>query len=347
MRRFLLKILISIKLFWYGLFYGMENANALIQGQSSEDSDNAGIHNVMKKGGAINDMLEQKVTKEVEELREKHYRILKEADKFDTSTIVMTFDADGNPVFKTDRLHKKTKADFMKHCPVLNDENLPIRTIQDNKKFEKKGSILNNDETTSDLSIPNGLYDYDTTLTINRMRTIPRIFIEKFATKMVVRETDRENRALVDIYLPSMASQFGKIDAILVSNLYTMFETKNLRSDLLDFEEIEWYSDKAWNSSDVCLFKYDDIKPVGINVFDGSFVITLDCNIVSNGEYLAEKYMTDEMQEKYDNLEAKKDLVLFEDTPALIRRDEKLEEKKKKKEINLETKTFKLDEDSD
>ena len=347
MRKFFLIILIYIKLFWYGLFYGMENANSIIQSQSNGNSDDDGIHNVMRKGGAINDMLEQKVTKEVEELREKHYRILKEADKFDTSTIVMTLDENGDPIFKSDRLHKKTKADFMKHSPVLNDENLPIRTIQDNKKFEKKGSILNNDETTSDLSIPNGVYDYDTTLTINRMRTIPRIFIEKFATKMVVRETDRENRALIDIYLPSMASQFGKIDAILISNLYTMFETKNLRSDLLDFEEIEWFSDKAWNSSDVCLFKYDDIKPVGINVFDGSFVITFDCNIVSNGKYLAEKYMTDEMQEKYDNLEAKKDFISFEDTPSIMRRNDKLEEEKKKKEINLETKTFRLDEDSD
>lgn len=332
----------KIKLTWFLLFYGMKGADNVIINQNTSDSD-TGIYKVIHGSGVMNDLLEQKVTKEVEELREKHYRIIREADKFDTSGIKMTIDEDGNPVFTTDRLHKKTKADFMKHSAVLNEENLPIKTIQDNKKFEKKRSILNYDEDTNELDIPTGLYDYDTTLTIERNNIIPRMYLEKFVTKMVVREQNNPNRAFVDFYLPTMASQFGKIDAILISNLYTMFETKNLRSDLIDFLSIEWYSDKAWNSPDVCLFKYDDIKPKNINVFDGSFVITFDCNIVSNGKYLAEKYMTDEMQEKYDNIAPKSDAV---DIFALQRRDEKIK-KEKNKEINLTTKTFTLDENSD
>lgn len=341
MKKFFKNIWLYIRLSVISLFYGLENANSLLQAQTSNDGD-SGIHQVMKKGGPINDMLEQKVTKEVEELREKHYRILKEADKFDTSTITMSFDEDGNPVFHADRLKKKTKADFMKHCEVMSDENTKIRTIQDNKKFEKKRSILNHDENTGDLSIPFGLYDYDTTLTITRDRIIPRIFIEKFVTKMVVREQDNEERAFVDFYLPTMASQFGKIDAILISNLYTMFETKNFRSDLIDFNSVEWFSDKGWNVPDVCLFKYDDIKPIGINVFDGSFVITFDCHIVSNGEYLAEKYMTKEMDEKYETNAPKSDIV---DIFALSRSCKKEDEKEKDK-INLDTKTFTLNEDS-
>ena len=341
MKKFFKKIWIYIRLSWFSLFYGMEAANSLLQAQTSA-SDDSGLHQVIKQSGPISDMLEQKVTKEVEELREKHYRILKEADKFDTSTIIMTFDENGDPVFTTDRLRKKTKADFMKHCEVLNEENTKIRTIQDNKKFEKKSSILNHDETTNDLAIPIGVYDYDTTLTIGRNGIIPRIFIEKFVTKMVVREQSNPERALVDFYLPSMASQFGKIDAILISNLYTMFETKNFRSDLIDFATIEWFSDKGWNTSDVCLFKYDDIKPYAINVFDGNFVITFDCHIVSDGVYLAEKYMSDEMDEKYKTMAPKEGADLFSMYHAGKRREEKLNENK----INLDTKTFTLDENS-
>ena len=122
--------------------------------------------------------------------------------------------------------------------------------------------------------------------------------LDKFVTKIVVRKKQDINRAFVDFYLPTSASQFGKIDAILVSNLYTMFETKNYRSDLTEFEEIEWYSDKAWNSDDMCLFKYDDINLVDKNVFDGSFVFTFDCHIVSDGESIVEKYMTEEMEDE-------------------------------------------------
>ena len=335
-------IRIYVRLLWYSLFYGMESANKMMMSQSSGEDD-AVIQQTVNNGGPIKDMLEQRVTKEVEEIREKHYRILREADKFDTSTIKMTFDENGDPVFSVDRLHKKTKTDFMKHCDVLNENDLKIRTIQDNRKFEKKSSILNNDETTSDLHIPNGLFDYDTTLTIERDGILPRFEIEKFVSKMVVKEYMEDNsRVIVDFYLPTMASQFGKIDAIFISNLHTMFETKNFRSDILDFTSIEWYSDKAWNSTDLCLFKYDDIKPISMNVFDGNFVISFDCHVVCDGKYVAEKYMTDEMEEKYNTLAPKSNSA---DLFAVARRNEMLKEKEEEK-INLSTTIIKLNEDS-
>lgn len=329
-KNILRNFLIWVKLAWYSLFYGMESANKMMFGQDGDMSNN-GIHQNVSKGGVMNDLLEQKVTKEVEELREKHYRIIKEADKYDTSTIQMSFDADGNPIFSnTDHVMKKTYADFMKHPPVYETEDTKLKTIQDNKVFEKETSIGN-------IHVPNGLYDYDTTLTVKRGMYEPRIQIDKFVTKMVVRDRVNPERVFVDFYLPTTASQFGKIDAILVSNLYTMFETKNYRSDLTEFEEIEWYSDKAWNSDDMCLFKYNDVKLVDINVFDGSFVFTFDCNIISNGESVVEKYMTEEMNEKYKTLQPKNNtLDLMTGKGALERREEKL------KEINLENTTIKL-----
>ena len=289
----------------------------------------------------MNDLLEQKVTKEVEELREKHYRIIKEADKYDPSTIKMSFDEDGNPIFiDTDHISKKTYADFMKHPPVFNENDIPIRIIQDNKTFQRKNSILNHDENPNDdLYVPLGLYDYDTTLTIIREKYTPRILIDKFVTKIVVRQYSGSERAFVDFYLPTTASQFGKIDAILISNLYSMFENKNYRSDLTDFDGIEWYSDKAWNSDDMCFFKYDDVNLVDINVFDGSFVLTFDCHIVSDGKSVVDKYMTEEMDNKYENLEAKTNSIdLF--SGALDRRNKKIEEKNK--EINLENTIIKI-----
>ena len=323
-------LLITLKLFWYSLFYGMESANKMLTDQNGDMSDN-GIHQNVSKGGVMNDLLEQKVTKEVEELREKHYRIIKEADKYDPSTITMTFDADGNPVFSnTNHLMKKTYTDYMKHPPVYETSDTKIKTIQDNKIFEKETSIGN-------INIPNGIYDYDTTLTVKRGIYEPRIQIDKFVTKMVVRECANAERAFVDFYLPTTASQFGKIDAILISNLYSMFETKNYRSDLFEFEEIEWFSDKAWNSDDMCLFKYDDVNLVDINVFDGHFVFTFDCHIISNGDSVVEKYMTDEMQEKYDTLAPKSNAV---DLFAGKRREDKLQEKNN--DINLENTIIKL-----
>ena len=330
MKKFFRNILVGIKIFWYSLFYGMETANKMMTSQNGDMSDN-GIHQNISKGGVMEDLLEQRVTKEVEELREKHYRIIKEADKYDPKTIVMTFDEDGNPVFSnTDHILKKTYADFMKHPPVYETDDTQLRTIQDNKTFEKETSIGN-------IHVPNGLYDYDTTISVKRGDILPRIQIDKFVTKMVVRNRNISDRVFVDLYLPTSASQFGKIDAILISNLYSMFESKNYRSDLTEFDEIEWYSDKAWNSDDMCLFKYDDIKLIDIVVFDGSFVFIFDCHIISNGDSIVEKYMTEEMDEKYANLAPKSNAA---DLFAVKRRNDKINEENNN--INLKNTIIKL-----
>jgi hypothetical protein len=119
-----------------------------------------------------------------------------------------------------------------------------------------------------------------------------------------------------------------------------MFEEKNLRSDLTDFISIEWYSDKAWNSDDVCLFKYDDIKFIGADIFDGSFVLSFDCNIVNDGTDLTEKFKTKELDEKYSEESQKQEIV---DVFAYVRREERKKEKNKEIDTdNLSNTTLKL-----
>ena len=147
---------------------------------------------------------------------------------------------------------------------------------------------------------------------------------------MVVRENG--DRAYVDLYLPNEASQFGKIDAILIANLNRIWKENDTRSDLTDFKEMWWYSDKAWNSDDICLFKFDDIHFKGINVFNGSFVLTFDCNVVENGTDLTEKYKTKELDYKYETEAPKENAV---DLFALHRRNKRMEEKNIKNTIDL------------
>ena len=165
--------------------------------------------------------------------------------------------------------------------------------------------------------------------------------IEKYTKKMVVRGSG--DRAFVDLYLPSEASQFGKVDAILISNLFKIWEEKNLRSDLTDFISLEWYSDKAWNSDDVCFFKYDDVKFIGTNIFDGNFVLTFDCKVVSDGKDLSEKFKTKELDEKYEKEAPKSDAVdIFALTDYQKRRKNNKESKKDVDVTNLTTTTLKL-----
>ena len=323
----------------HALFRGMAAADDVISSQTDGSDGNEVIRQVHTGGGVFQDMLQGEETQRVIEMRDKYYRVLKEADKYDASQIKMVegtyIDEETGEkkegvtfILGEGSIRKKTLADFLKHNPVYGENEIPARTIQDNKHIVSHNGILGIKEEMPDDYFGQGLYDYQTTLTVERNGFVPRIEIDKFVTKMVVRQNQGEERAKVDFYLPTIAGQFTKIDAILIANINQMWQTKNYRSDLTEFSSIEWYSDKAWNSDDVCLFKYDDIHLENINVFDGSFVLTFDCHIVSDGKYLAEKYETEELTKKYKEEAPKHNSV---DIFAAQRRAEK-----DKKDVNIE-----------
>ena len=329
------RYLANIKFLWHSLFRGMASADRIIEAPLGS-TDGVEVIQEVCGGGVYKDMLQGKVTQQVAEARDKYYRIIKEADKYDTSNIRMIINPDNEDdiqfVNTTDSLKKKTKSDFMKHCEVYNKEGLPLRTIQDNKHLERHGSI-------GTFELPKGIYDYDTTLMILRDGITPRNELEKFATKIVVR-TKGEGRAYVDLYLPTSPGQFSKIDAILISNLKNMWDTKNFRSDLTDFTGFEWYSYHAWNSPEFCLFKYDDIHLVDIDIFDGNYVLVFDCNIVNDGTDMTERLKTKEVDEQYKMKSPKKDVI---DIFTLKRRMDKEEKKGDIDTENLFSTTFKLD----
>lgn len=318
MSKGLKKIGTDLRILWHSLFYGLKAADDTMTAQTSGENG-IEINQQVKPGGVYADMLEQKVTKEVEEMRDKFYRVVREADKYKPA-MKMEIGEDGEISF-SGGVTKKTLADFIKHPPVYETEDTELIVIQDVRQYEKEGSFDN-------VYVPSGIYDYDTNITIEWDFT-PRFELDKFAKKVVVRKGIKEDRSFVDLYLPTEASQFGKIDAILISNLYTIFNERNFRSDILDIKQISWVTEKAWRYEDTCSFIYDDPKPVDINVFDGSFVVTFDCHVVEEGKDLVAKFRTKELDEKYANEAPKKETT---DIFAIKRR----EERHKKSEIDLD-----------
>ena len=292
----------DVKLAWHSLFYGLRAADSVMQSQTSGE-DGVEINDKVKPSGPYADMLENKVTKEVEEVRDKMYRVYREANKYDRGTLSLTEEEIINEKGEketvltfTGDVKKKTKVDFMKHPPVFEKEGFKLRVIQ-NVIHMQKGSSFAPELST----LTEGVYDYETNLTIER-NFIPRFEIEKFAKKVVVRNREEGgDRVEVDLYVPAEASQFGKIDAMLIANLHRMRREKNYRSDITDFNSISFYSEHAWNSEDMCEFKYDDPHLIDIVIYDGSFVLTFDCNVVEDGRDIVEKYRTDELDYKYQH----------------------------------------------
>lgn len=298
----MLKFFDKIKFYFKFLFYAMRAGDSELSAKKSYVSNGDSIIEKHVGGGVFSDLLEEKVTKEVEELRDKNYRVFRKANEFDMDSLTMEFDANGNYVFRNTNqpLRKKGIEKYMKRITVYGEEDIPVRMIQDNK-------IIGKEAASVELFTLAGM-DYCTTLGIGRGDFQPRFELEKYVKKMVVRQHDGDSRAVVDLYLPATASQFGKIDAILISNLYTMMNDRNFRSDIVDFNSFEWFSDHAWNCDDASLCLYDDIKMVDINLFDGSFVLSFDCHVVADGVWVGSKYETKELTEKYNQKAPKNDV---------------------------------------
>ena len=325
------KLFLKLKLAWHGLFYGMAGAEKVIKPSGNLNGEIEAIQKEVGGGGVFADLLEEKQTQQVKETVDAYYRIYKKSNEFDTSSLTMSIDeVTGDITFhNTGGLKKKTKVDFMQCPPLFNPDNLTVRTIQDNKHLEDK---YNNN--------PAFLYKYETTLRVFRDEFTPRFEIDKLVKKMVVREINTK-KALVDLYLPCEASQFGKIVAIVISNMYSLMNEKKYKSDLTDFIGFEWYSDKGWNTEDVCLFKYNVVELIGINIFDGSFVLTYLCNIVEDGKDLSEKHKTKELDEKYQTEAPKRDDI--DDFTYTRKLDRDKEKDNKEVDLdNLNTTTLKL-----
>ena len=293
------KILSKIKTAWSLLFFAMKGADNVIFGHT-DDNGNTILERHDTAGGVYNDLLEQKVTQEVEELRDKNYRVLREADLYNTDDIGLIMDTDGNiSEFKHDgRLTKKTKHKLKLQVPVYDSENAII--VQDNRIYENRNGGITS------------LYAYDTTLDVYRDGIIPRFYIEKFVTKIVIREHNIENKAYVDLYVPSEASQFGKIDAMLIANIYRMWSSNNYRSDITDIIGLEFISNKAWGTEDLFQYKFKSPSLVDIKIFDGHFVLVFDCEIDIFGKYLPEKFKTTALDKKYMEKAPKSDIFKVE-----------------------------------
>ena len=319
------------------LFHGMAVAENEIVGQ--KNSLDEGVHAVKHIGGdsVMSDLLQNQQTERVVELRDKYYRVLREADKYKLNPAIIgeNFDGENFDNVYDHLMVKKTVVDFMKHVPVYEEDGYVLKTIQDNKKFVKKTAWAPESMSEASLDLNDyfgSLNDFYTTLDIDYGDFIPRFELQKFVTRMVVKNNkSNDKRVKVDLYLPTIASQFGKVDAILISKIYKMYETKDYRNDFVEFKKIWWYADKGWNAEDATLFSYDDPHLVDISIFDGSFVLSFDCNIIENGKDLAAKYRTKELDKKYEEEAPKKDKIDVYTLQRKIERD-KLKNKGIKKE---------------
>lgn len=291
MRKYINKIYNNFRLFWHSLFMGMKSVDSIMtnnqktqDGSGYEVSDSAG-------GGVFKDILEEKVTQEVQELRYASYEVAKQSKKY-------RYIGNGKVVKKTDNQL------IQKHGILEESDNLPIILIQDNNLIcQDVLSILN--EVNND---KNKNYFNEYNIKIKRS-LFPRFLIEKYVKKLVLKQSD--GNYVIDLYCSKYPSQFSeKKDKAFLSEIKRIKDGIIKNSDILDFDEIKFVTSNAWGIDDWYNFSFKEFEFYDILEFDGNYVIRFGCQSDVFMENILDKVYSETAVEKYENKSLRKNATI-------------------------------------
>ena len=285
------RIYTYLQLFWHSIFFGMKGVDSLLtsnqkpEGSSAfEVSDDAG-------GGVFKDILEQKVTQEVEELRYTSYKVARESKKY--------------RYLGNGKVKKKTSSQLSeKHGSIDESDGLPVILIQDNALIcEDVLTTLNEVNEKNSKKI---YHDYNIKVKRN---ILPRFRIESYVKKLVLKESD--GNYVLDLYCSKYPSQFSeKKDRAFLSELKRIQTGKIRSSDVLEFQEISFISTNAWGVDDWNRFSFNDFELYDIIEFDGNFIIRLGCQANVFMENLIDKLYSESAEEKYKTKSVRENVII-------------------------------------
>jgi hypothetical protein len=284
------KLLGKVKLLWHSLFIGMKNVDVILT--TNQTNGNNSKYEIPENGGnsVYADLLQEKVTQAVEELRYVSYHVANESKKY-------RYIGNGNAVRKTDSQLKE------KHVIIDESDNLDILIIQDNKIIcEDVLTLLKEVDTTNNKKVRN-----DYVIKINR-ELVPRFYIEDYVKKVVVKNA--EDNFVLDLYCSMYPRQFSeKKDRSFINELKRI-KNGYRNSDILDFTQISWVSFNAWGSDDWMRYEFEDFEFYDIIEFDGNYIIRLGCKSNNFGFNLLDKIYSASADKKYQQKEMKKGAVI-------------------------------------
>ena len=285
------RILFYIKLFWHYLFVGMKNVDTIMtNNQKSNDSSGYEVSD-SAGGGVFKDILEEKVTQEVEELRYASYEVAKKSKNY-------RYIGNGKAV-------KKNESQLsLKHGLLEESDNLPIILVQDVKMIcDDVLTVLNEVNSNNNKKI---FKDYNIKI---KRDIFPRFLIEEFVRKIVVKQAD--GNYVIDLYCSKYPSQFNeKRSRAFISEIKKIQSGAIRNSDVLDFNEISFISSNAWGCDDWYKFVFNDFELNSIIEFDGNFIIRIGCQSSIFMESILDKVYSESAEDKYKNKSVRKNAII-------------------------------------
>ena len=279
--------------------------------QMSSDIGHAQRHT---QGQVADSLINGEITQEVMDLRWRMYKVLQETDALTCE--IIDYEPDGTPITKTTKKDvkkglKKIKVDsyddYKLEIVIPNDEIVASGNDIMNNKYINilESPTINLDDDGKVISATHGEISGDEYYFTNKTEkpivinseSTRRFFLENFTKKLNIRHISKDKK-LLEFYVSIYPDVDNRTSRLLISELNKIIND-NKKSDITDFNEVEFITYKAIGVDDFLEYKYEITSFDKIIIFNGSYVIKFLANVIIDGENIITKYLQDELEEKY------------------------------------------------
>jgi hypothetical protein len=279
----------------------------------SSDINHAQRHT---QGQVVDSLINGEITQEVMDLRWRTYKILQETDALTCE--IIGYEPDGTPITKTNKKDvkkglKKIKIDsyddYKLEIVIPNDDIITSGNDMMTNRYIQllDNPTINLDENGNVISATHGeikgeeyYFSYKNEKPIKiKSKFTRRFFLENFTKKLNVRHISGDEKML-EFYVSVYPDVDNRTSRLFLSEIKKIIND-NKKSDILAFDSVEFITYKAIGVNDFLEYKYEITSFNKIIVFNGNYVIKFLANIIIDGESITNKYLQNDLEEKYKN----------------------------------------------
>lgn len=269
------KIWFNIRTFFHLFFRGLNQADKVAFGSKEETlNKDLSIEQQQEIDCVWNDLIKGEVTQRVKDLRYETAHAVRESKHYEYI---------GNGIAK-----KRTMYEYK--GVAENSEGYDIVLVQDNSKIIKGVGD----------AFDNPIIEYDIKVTAP-FKLKHRV--DSYLKKVILRK-DNEEKYYLDLYFSKYLEKYNNVHKFFLSELTRVYEGKDMRSDILLINSVEFITKNAYGDNDDVVYKIGLTEFRDIKEFDGNYVLTFHAKIKEKDDLIRLVY-DEKSAEKFNNKTAR------------------------------------------